>query len=254
MIRSTFVVDEKGKIELAQYNVKATGHVAKLRKDLGLARLSHWTATYLEAAGSFADLVASLPTPLAGPGLGEWDLRALVGHTARSLVTVSEYLRKPAPSVDVETAADYVAGLAAVAIDPGITRRGVEAGELLGDDPAGAVRLLLDAVRADLAGADPDQVVTTYAGGMRLRDYLPTRSFELVVHGLDIAAAVPVRWTPPPRRARRGGRRGHRGRRTPRRGRASCCGSSPAASPAASRSSSLDALTPEWWNWQTRSV
>ena len=36
VIRSTFVVDEKGKIELAQYNVKATGHVAKLRRDLGL--------------------------------------------------------------------------------------------------------------------------------------------------------------------------------------------------------------------------
>jgi peroxiredoxin Q/BCP len=36
VIRSTFVVDEDGKIELAQYNVKATGHVAKLRRDLGL--------------------------------------------------------------------------------------------------------------------------------------------------------------------------------------------------------------------------
>jgi peroxiredoxin Q/BCP len=36
VIRSTFVVDAAGKIELAQYNVKATGHVAKLRKDLGL--------------------------------------------------------------------------------------------------------------------------------------------------------------------------------------------------------------------------
>jgi peroxiredoxin Q/BCP len=37
VIRSTFVVDEEGKVQLAQYNVKATGHVAKLRKDLGLA-------------------------------------------------------------------------------------------------------------------------------------------------------------------------------------------------------------------------
>jgi len=37
VIRSTFVVDETGKVELAQYNVKATGHVAKLRGDLGLA-------------------------------------------------------------------------------------------------------------------------------------------------------------------------------------------------------------------------
>jgi peroxiredoxin Q/BCP len=36
VIRSTFVVGEQGAIELAQYNVKATGHVAKLRKDLGL--------------------------------------------------------------------------------------------------------------------------------------------------------------------------------------------------------------------------
>ena len=37
VIRSTFVVDEDGKVEVAQYNVKATGHVAKLRRDLGLA-------------------------------------------------------------------------------------------------------------------------------------------------------------------------------------------------------------------------
>ena len=36
VIRSTFVVDEKGKIAEAQYNVKATGHVAKLRRDLSV--------------------------------------------------------------------------------------------------------------------------------------------------------------------------------------------------------------------------
>jgi len=34
VIRSTFVVDPDGKIEQAQYNVKATGHVAKLRREL----------------------------------------------------------------------------------------------------------------------------------------------------------------------------------------------------------------------------
>jgi mycothiol maleylpyruvate isomerase-like protein len=156
-----------------------------------------WSATYLEAAASYVELVGSLPAPLTGDGLGEWDLRALVGHTSRALVTVSDYLRRPAPSVDLETAADYVAGLASAPSDPGVTSRGIAAGEALGDDPAGAVRVLLDSVEDDLARADPDQVVTTYAGGMRLRDYLPTRTFELVVHGLDIAAAVPVRWTPP---------------------------------------------------------
>ncbi|MDP9443471.1 MAG: thioredoxin-dependent thiol peroxidase [Actinomycetota bacterium] len=36
VIRSTFVVDEQGRIERAMYNVKASGHVAKLRRDLGL--------------------------------------------------------------------------------------------------------------------------------------------------------------------------------------------------------------------------
>jgi peroxiredoxin Q/BCP len=36
VIRSSFVVDAKGKVEIAQYNVKATGHVAKLRRDLSI--------------------------------------------------------------------------------------------------------------------------------------------------------------------------------------------------------------------------
>lgn len=37
VIRSTFVVGTDGKIEVAQYNVKAKGHVAKLRKEMGVA-------------------------------------------------------------------------------------------------------------------------------------------------------------------------------------------------------------------------
>ncbi|MCQ9134452.1 thioredoxin-dependent thiol peroxidase [Streptomyces hilarionis] len=36
VIRSTFVVDEEGKVERALYNVRATGHVAKIIKDLGI--------------------------------------------------------------------------------------------------------------------------------------------------------------------------------------------------------------------------
>ena len=36
VIRSTFVIDEQGTISAAQYNVKATGHVARLRKILGI--------------------------------------------------------------------------------------------------------------------------------------------------------------------------------------------------------------------------
>ena len=36
VIRSTFVISPTGRIEHAMYGVKATGHVAKLRRDLGL--------------------------------------------------------------------------------------------------------------------------------------------------------------------------------------------------------------------------
>jgi peroxiredoxin Q/BCP len=36
VIRSTFVIDAEGRIEQAMYNVKATGHVAKLRRELGI--------------------------------------------------------------------------------------------------------------------------------------------------------------------------------------------------------------------------
>jgi peroxiredoxin Q/BCP len=36
VIRSTFVIDAEGRIEKAMYNVKATGHVAKLRRELGV--------------------------------------------------------------------------------------------------------------------------------------------------------------------------------------------------------------------------
>lgn len=36
VIRSTVIVDEEGKVERALYNVRATGHVAKIIKDLGI--------------------------------------------------------------------------------------------------------------------------------------------------------------------------------------------------------------------------
>jgi len=36
VIRSTFVVDAEGRIQVARYNVRATGHVASLRRELAL--------------------------------------------------------------------------------------------------------------------------------------------------------------------------------------------------------------------------
>lgn len=157
-------------------------------------------STYLEAAEAYADLVDRLPADLGGtgaPGLGDWDLRALVGHTSRSLVTVSTYLARPAESVEVTSAAAYYVAVRGLTSGPEVDERGRQAGLALGDDPATAVRRLLETVADDLVAATDDQLLTTLAGGMRLRDYLPTRTFELVVHGTDIASATGLDWAPP---------------------------------------------------------
>ena len=45
---------------------------------------------------------------------------------------------------------------------------------------------------------DGTALLTTIAGGMRLQDYLPTRTFELVVHTADLALALGVPIDAPP--------------------------------------------------------
>jgi Mycothiol maleylpyruvate isomerase N-terminal domain len=148
---------------------------------------------YAAAADVFIDLVGRIPVDhYDGPGLGTWDLRSLVGHTSRSLATVRDYLGRPAGPVTLATPADYlVAASSATAADPAaVEQRGRAAGVALGEDPGGRIRELAAEVRALLEGADLDAALPTVAGVMRVRDYLPTRVFELVVHCLDIAAAT----------------------------------------------------------------
>jgi len=152
-------------------------------------------SSYLSAAESFVDQVASIPREaLPGPGLGAWDLRALVGHASRSLVTVETYLDQPAEVVAVPAAPDYYLAIAGIAgaDDAAIIERGRQAGAALGDDPTGFVRDLSRRVAQMLASYDDAYLLTTIAGGMRLDEYLRTRIFELVVHGLDIGAACGV--------------------------------------------------------------
>ena len=157
--------------------------------------------TFLTAAAVVADLVDSIPAPAwTGPGLGVWDLRALVGHTSRSLITVVTYLGQPAAAVEVQSPEAYYVAIAAAggASSAAVTERGRAAGAALGDDPAKAFRALLDDVTAALRGAADDDLLTTIVGGMRLSAYLPTRTFELAVHGGDIAAATGLPLTLPP--------------------------------------------------------
>jgi hypothetical protein len=157
--------------------------------------------TFLDAAATVADLVARIPPDAwAGAGLGVWDLRALVGHTSRALVTVVTYLAKPAAAEEVATPEAYfvLVARAGGANSEAVAQRGRDAGAALGADPAVAFRALVGDAATALEGAGDDDLITTVAGGMRVTSYLPTRTFELAVHGADIAAAtgLPVEFTP----------------------------------------------------------
>ncbi len=151
---------------------------------------------FAAAAGSFAALVRLVPeSAWSNRGLGEWTVRDLVGHTSRSLITVSTYSRTPAPAGDALSPEQYYTSIReymAGAGNDAIVERGRQAGRDLGDDPAATVEDLARQALADVqAAGDP---VLEVIGGLRIRlsDYLPTRTFELAVHSLDIADAVGI--------------------------------------------------------------
>ena len=62
-------------------------------------------------------------------------------------------------------------------------------GIALGTDPAAAVAVIPDRVRRLLDTQDGTALVTTVVGGMRLSDYLPTRTFERAVRTADVSTA-----------------------------------------------------------------
>lgn len=148
--------------------------------------------TFAAAAHAVAGTVARIPAEAwEGPGLGEWTLRDLVGHTSRSLVTVVEYLARPVGHEVVPSAAAYYTSVAGAGLDAAaVTERGRQAGRDLGEDPASRFGELVEEAVRVAGSTDPDLVVHTIVGGMRVAAYLPTRTFELCVHGLDVAAAT----------------------------------------------------------------
>ena len=154
---------------------------------------------YESAAGLFVNTVEQVgATQWEQPGLGVWTVRDLVGHASRALLTVELYLAKPATQREVIRPVDYYLRAQAGLADPGsVAARGREAGIALGPDPIAAVRDIVARVLAQVKTASDEALVGTPVGGMRLIDYLPSRIFELAVHTLDLAMALPVTVTLP---------------------------------------------------------
>jgi hypothetical protein len=154
--------------------------------------------TYLAAADTFTDLIARLPADgWDAPGLGEWSRRDLVGHAVSSgLREVTPVLTNPAGQPVVQSTEGYWAFArsaprelvrAAIAAS---TEDARASGLALGADPADQVRRLVGVAAAALARVGDDDLVESAVGGMRVADWIPTRTFELAVHGLDVAASA----------------------------------------------------------------
>ena len=163
-------------------------------------------ATFTEVARWLVTLVGFIgPEQWDQPGLGEWNVRALVGHASRALVTVEEYLVVPDPAVapgpaDADGDADETDAVDGASryflgthenptLHAQVAARGRQAADELGASPAVGIGQLASRVIGLLGGAPPGSVFATRFGTLAFATYLHTRTVEIVVHGLDISAA-----------------------------------------------------------------
>lgn len=162
---------------------------------------------FSEAGQAFVALVRTVPAGAWGqPGLGEWNVRQLVGHAGRAFATVVEYLAPEGPAA-VDAAAGGSESIAADSDPIGdagayflstvdnprlsaqVAERGRAAGVELGDDPASTVASLVQAALEAVRTAPETAVFVTRFGVVGFTTYLCTRVVEAVVHSIDIARA-----------------------------------------------------------------
>lgn len=138
-----------------------------------------------QAATFFGDTVSHItPDQWEAPGLGVWNVRDLVGHTARAMLTVEQY-------------ATVGAGKAVIGTSDDVAERGREAGRALGHDPASAVQEIARRVVALVASLPDDHPIETPYGKPVLATYLRSRVTELTIHTMDLADAVGLSVEPP---------------------------------------------------------
>jgi Mycothiol maleylpyruvate isomerase N-terminal domain len=152
---------------------------------------------YLAAATAFCELVRQVPrADWERPGLGVWTVRELVGHTSTAISGVILALDEPAETESLTSPEGYYAfgrtldpAIYAAAVAAATASAGSFADEL-GTDPVTSIQQLLERVTDSLGAVEGDPLIQSAAGGMRLSAWLPTRTLELTVHALDLAARI----------------------------------------------------------------
>jgi len=152
----------------------------------------------LTARAAFRDasevfLAATGAVPAGGwddPGLGAWTVRELTAHALRAFITLQRLCDTTGDPPQVESAIAYYRAVAAgEGVHAGVLQRGREAGAQL-VDPEATARRTAEQALGRLAATSDEHVGETFAGPMRLADYLPTRVVELGIHTLDLQRAT----------------------------------------------------------------
>ncbi len=133
------------------------------------------------------------------PGLGEWTVRDLVGHTARAMLTVQQFASSDATLIAEvpSSVAYYQRAFAGEGTNARVAERGRQTAQALGPDLPSAVARIAGEVSAFIDTLPDDHLFASLIGGITLVDYLPTRTVELVVHTLDLQAATGIQGDPP---------------------------------------------------------
>lgn len=135
--------------------------------------------------------------------LGEWSIRELVAHTNRAYKTIVEYVEGDVKDdTEIYSAAGYFRTVLAEQT-PHVhiaARAKSEAGDHT--DWVTATDDLASKAEKLVAHQAPDTPVHLFVGEMQLDQYLATRVVELVVHGLDLAAAIDLPTAAPSASAR----------------------------------------------------
>jgi hypothetical protein len=145
-------------------------------------------AAFRAASQFFVQAVAAVsPDQYQSQWSDEWRVLDLIGHGNRANVLPVEYYERPVPAAEPDVLREYL-------LPENIAARGREAVAALGDDPVAGVRAASDRALVVVAAAPDDAVIGTPFGARSLAAYLPSRTAELVLHGLDLDSSV----EPPP--------------------------------------------------------
>ena len=141
-------------------------------------------AAFRAASLFFVQAVAAVPPDRYDqPWSDEWRVLDLVGHGNRAHVLVVDYYERPVQTAGANELAEYL-------LPENIAKRGREATAALGDDPVAAVRSASERALTVIASAPEGALVGTPFGQRLLDSYLPSRTAELVLHGLDLDTSI----------------------------------------------------------------